>query len=676
MVGQAFRIAAGTMAVVVAVGFALVRPAPALGATTFVVNKIGDAADLNLANSKCDSSSNSGNQCTLRAAIQEANDTAGADTINFNITSASKVITPATPLPPITGTVTINGFSQSGAAANTAALGNNAVLKIVLDGVGAGADADGLDIQSSNSVVRGLVIQRFDGSGILVSGDENNINGNFIGTDTAGTAARGNGSGVTIEGAANLVGGTSPGARNLISGNEIQGILIDGAPAAGNAVQGNYIGTTKNGAAALANSVGVGVAEGSNTSIGGTAAGAGNLISGNKSGIFSPVHGAGNKGTIQGNLIGTDATGSLDLGNQNYGIWIFGGRWTIGGTTAAARNTVSGNGIDGIYISGFASHGNVIQGNYIGTNAAGTSAVGNAGDGLDISNSKDNVVGGTTAGARNLLSGNAAAGLVVVGTQASGNVAQGNLIGTKFDGTGDLGNASAGLKLGGPNNVIGGTSSAAANVISGNGAEGMLLYAFATGNTVQGNVVRLNDLTGIAVTTGPNTIGGGNLILQNGGDGIQVGAATRVRITANQISGNGRLGINLVGGTENALGVTANETDDPDTGANNLQNYPVLNSATRSANGVTTVSGSLNSNPSTQFRIELFLVLAPDSSNHGEGQVLLAAQNVTTNSGGDKNFTLVAGGLTAGQVLTVTATSVTAGNTSEFSANRTVTPVQ
>src|SRR6187549_2408333 len=98
------------------IGAALIAPAATHATTTFTVNRIGDQADLNLANAVCDVSSNSGNQCTLRAAIQEANDTPGFDTINFNITSTSKTITPASPLPPIVGTVTINGYSQANAA--------------------------------------------------------------------------------------------------------------------------------------------------------------------------------------------------------------------------------------------------------------------------------------------------------------------------------------------------------------------------------------------------------------------------------------------------------------------------------------------------------------------------------------------------------------------------------
>src|SRR5262245_12231699 len=109
----------------------IVFPGPATAAATFVVNKTGDAADLKVGNGKCDTSSTAGAQCTLRAAIQEANALAGTDTINFKITTTSKVIKPASQLPQVTQPVTINGYSQTGASANTKAVGNDAVLKIV-----------------------------------------------------------------------------------------------------------------------------------------------------------------------------------------------------------------------------------------------------------------------------------------------------------------------------------------------------------------------------------------------------------------------------------------------------------------------------------------------------------------------------------------------------------------
>jgi hypothetical protein len=609
------RRARGVLAAAVAVALllslgAIAAPLPARGATTFVVNRIGDAPDRNLANAVCDVSTNTGNQCTLRAAIQEANDTPGADTITFHITSTSKTITPATPLPPITGPVTINGYSQTNAKVNTNAVGNNAVLKIILNGMNAGADVDGLLVQGNDSVIRGLIIQRFDGSGIEVTGARNVVAGNHIGTNGPGTESRENTTGVTVRGSDNVIGGTTPASRNLISGNDAYGVEIRDAGATGNFVRNNYIGTNKAGTAAL--------------------------------------------------------------GNGSHGVVIVNApNNTIGGTTPEARNVISGNSNNGVRQLG-ADAGIVITGNYIGTNAAGTAAVRNVYRGVTVEDAINAIVGGTVAGARNVISGNGLEGLEFVFT--NGGTAQGNLIGTKADGTGDLGNGRKGIYIVAGGVVVGGSGSAA-NVISGNTDVGVHVnYSNETApNQVLGNVIRLNDLSGIYVSDDGATLAG-NLIFQNGNDGIEIRPeAQGTRISANQMYANGQLGIDLVGGTENAAGITANDTDDPDTGANNRQNFPLLTSATRSnATGVTTVAGSLNSNPSTEFRIELFMAVA-DPSGNGEGQVLLAAKNITTAANGDRGFSF-AGAWPAGMVLTATATPVVAGSTSEFSANRTVVP--
>ncbi len=581
-------------------------PATVLGASTFVVNKTGDAADNNIGNGKCDTSTASGKQCTLRAAIQEANSTAGTDTINFNITSASKVITPATPLPAISTTMTIDGYSQSGATPNTVAVGNNAVLKIVLDGVNAGADAVGLEISGGLSVVKGLVIQRFDGRGILLTGPKASVSGNFIGTNAAGTAARANGVGIEITGQTATIGGSVPSQRNVISGNATDGILISSVSAGFNIVYGNYIGTRKNGTVALANGGnGVHIVDSPNNQVGLNATNGGNVISGNGGhGVLVFKESGASNATIQANFIGLDATGTADLGNAQAGVHTEALNVQIGGGAAPQRNVISGNGDAGIELEG--SDENVIQGNLIGTKADGTGDIGNE-DGISITQAADD-------------------------------------------------------------NTIGGTVSGQANVISGNDFDGILVTS-GIANAVTGNVIRLNGFHGILAGDTAIKINA-NVIFGNGEDGIEVApVATGVRISANQIFGNGALGIDLRGGTETAAKVTANDPDDPDSGANGLQNYPVLTSALRTANGFTTVSGSLNSTASTAFNIELFIAAA-DASGNGEGQIFVASQTITTNSGGDKSFAFQLAGLSPGMFLTATAsTTPFYGNTSEFSAN-------
>ena len=306
----------------------------------------------------------------------------------------------------------------------------------------------------------------------------------------------------------------------------------------------------------------------------------------------------------------------------------------IGGTTASARNVISGNVGNGLRVGS----GVTVQGNFIGTDVTGTAALGNGESGVSVLGF-DNLIGGSVTGARNVISANAEHGVTFDFPEgAHDNVVQGNLIGTKADGTGDLGNAVQGIELLSGDNVIGGPG-AAGNVISGNEGNGIRIASgFASGNQVTGNAIRANGLAGVRVEFGPNSVVG-NVIFGNDAQGVRISpTAPGVPILSNQIFGKGALGIDLIGGSQNAAGVTANDTDDPDTGANHLQNFPVLSSALRNGGtGATLVTGSLNSVPSTEFTIQLFLVSA-DASNHGEALVFVAQQNVTTNSGGDIGF--------------------------------------
>ena len=293
------------------------------------------------------------------------------------------------------------------------------------------------------------------------------------------------------------------------------------------------------------------------TTVGGTAAGAGNLISGNdRDGVVfaSPT----SDNVVQGNFVGTDATGMTALGNSSSGVFLGGTGHTVGGTTASARNVISGNGTDGV---GFASPtGCLVQGNYIGTNASGNAA---------------------------------------------------------------LGNNRFGVRLSGSNNIIGGVTTSAGNIIAFSGEQGV-----------------------------------------NVGSTVAIGNSIR----RNSIFSNTRLGIDLVGvGGQPPNDVTPNDTGDGDTGANNLQNFPVLTSAI-SVGANTTIQGTLNSTSNTQFSVDLYGNNACDASGNGEGQNFITSTTVTTNGSGDASFTLtVPSNTVVGQFITATATDP-GGNTSEFSA--------
>jgi CSLREA domain-containing protein len=307
----------------VALSLLLVVPRPA-HAKTFTVNSIGDGKDAIITNTACDASLFPGIQCTLRAAIEEANDTPGRDLIHFNIPGKEiKTIKPDSELPPIYDQVTINGYTQAGASPNTSANGDNAVLKIELDGTNAGDDAAGLRLGSgsSNSVVKGLAVNRFDGYGVVLSTSESKLQGTFIGTDPTGTLDRGNGkTGVYCSGSTsnNQIGGTTPQARNVISGNGSGGVLLYGS---GHKVQGNFIGTKKNGTSDLGNAGGVAIATSGHTVGSGVAAGANVIAFNDLDGVTVFVCGTctvfptGNRilrNSIHSNLLGIDLTGGTE----------------------------------------------------------------------------------------------------------------------------------------------------------------------------------------------------------------------------------------------------------------------------------------------------------------------------------------------------------------------------
>ena len=375
---------------------------------------------------------------SLRQAITDANAVGGADTICFNIAaadarhfyyaddgvtgrvSAASVtgttaaddstiagidpdwphswwsIQPASALPTIAGLVNIDGYTQPGAFQNTLADSIDAVLRIELNGAGAGPGTNGLDTGegSNNSAIRGLVVNRFgnfgSADGVRLNGRTSAIvvEGNFIGTDVSGTLDLGNGrAGVVAGGGGNFtsnlhtIGGTTPAARNLISGNDYYGVQLSGNFNDSNVVQGNFIGTDRGGNRALGN---------------------GSVI--------------GHAGII------------MDTSRVS----------TIGGTTAATRNIISGNNGAGVALTGAvtdAIRNNVVQGNFIGVGADGVTPLGNSGDGVLLSNffrngsTRDNSIGGTAAGAGNIIAYNGGDGVSFEDPHAgSGNTILGNSI--------------------------------------------------------------------------------------------------------------------------------------------------------------------------------------------------------------------------------------------------------
>lgn len=455
----------------------------ASAAAVFTVNVVNEGSDASPGDGVCATASGA---CTLRAAIEEANMLPGADTIHFNLPGGgihSMSITSG-PLPAIIEALTLDGTSQP----------NCSVPCIVISGASIAAPfSSGFALASNNSRVKGFIITSWNFDGISIIGDGNIVQRNAIGFWPGNPALLPNAYGVEIKGSNNLIGGSGPAARNVISGNTYNGIAISrsGGPSVLNRIQGNYIGTDMAGTAAIPN---------------------------------------GNSGII-------------------------------------------------IYL-----------------------------------NASSNVIGGGTAGERNVISGNAWRGIDTAG--ASTRIL-GNYIGT----------------------------------------------------TSLGIVPLKNKLGGIMIDAGPALVGGtaatSNIIAFNGGHGVIVnGAGTTAIIRRNSIFKNAGLGIDLGNN-----GVTLNDYQDPDIGPNGFQNYPFISGA---ASATSTLTVRLQSKINKTYRLDFFAspALTCDPSKRGEGRRWIGTTTVMTNaSGGWTGSVVTSIPFAAGQVITGVATDA-AGNTSEFSVCR------
>lgn len=551
---------------------------------------------------------------SLRQAIIDANANISAgDTIAFAITNLSTVIFPASALPTIIDPVVIDGSTQSGSSVNTSATAFNGTVLVRLDGSFAPSGTDGLKFAIGNNTVRGLAIFDFAGTagdGLDFSGGDNNtVQGCIIGLDVDGTDHGNGGNGILITSSTNnLIGGALPAQRNVISGNTSEGIEISGAASSGNQILGNLIGTDFTGTIARANAGGgVLLTTVPGATIGGATSAARNVISGNTGTGIELASGCSGT-TIQNNFIGTDVSGALDLGNSTDGISI-----TASSNSVVTANVISGNNSDGILISGATARNNTVTTNRIGTDVSGLVSLGNGDNGVLISSASFNTIGGATAADGNLISANVGDGIEITGATASNNIVCFNLIGTDLSGGADLGNDDNGILI---------QTSAHDNRI-GAGA----------------NVIAFNTLDGVFISGGTNNALRENLIFANGDLAVDLGTA----------------------------GITANDATDTDTGANQLQNFPVLTAATNSATNVVIV-GTLSSAASTTYVLDFYANYAPDASGHGEAEQFLGSLTNTTDGAGNLNFTADFPVAVTGRYLTATATDPF-GNTSELAAS-------
>ncbi|HEX3081957.1 MAG TPA: hypothetical protein VHQ86_01765 [Candidatus Saccharimonadia bacterium] len=592
-------------------------------------------------------------------------------TICFNIGGGGyQTISPTSALPAIgvAGTV-IDGTTQPG---------YSGVPLIEINGSGAGAGVSGIVVNAGTTTIKGLIVNRFGGDGIILNNNGGNtVQGNYVGTNSAGTAALGNGqSGIGMQTPNNTIGGTSAAQRNLVSGNGGTGIAVTGSGSSGNVIEGNYVGTNAAGTGTIPNGAdGVLITQAPNNTVGGTTGvsvggnctGACNLLSGNGANGAGIWQSTATGNVIEGNYIGTTPDGLSPLGNHDIGVEAQDApNNTIGGTSAAARNLISGNGGAGVSLTGTSSTGNNVYGNYIGTDRSGNGSIGNHKMGVNLgspdggsSNASGNHIGGITgttpggacSGACNVIVSNFWSGIYISGSTGGGNSIAGNFIGVGANGVTPLGNVQDGIGIvGSSSNGIGGPSANARNLISGNGGNGIAVIGGTAGyNRIEGNYI------GEAT----NEANMGNAV-----SGVALADGIQTAIISNNIANNAQYGIDIYPG-----GPSPNDGGDADGGPNGTQNFPVLSYAIP-LGGSENIAGSLNSLGNTSFNIDFFQSPSCSSSGYGQGRDYMGSTTVTTNASGNASFNVSMPLTIGGMAITATANRMsgsTAVEGSEFS---------
>ncbi|MEO7723346.1 MAG: hypothetical protein ABIU29_01455 [Chthoniobacterales bacterium] len=286
---------------------------------------------------------------SLTEAIETANVHAGADTIAFNFPGSGvhTIAVGDTSLPEVTDPVMIDGYTQPGASPNTLDVGDDAVILIRIDGSSdpqSPAVFNLLTVSAGNTLIRGLAFTGFPplefpslsrAAIVLFAGGNNVVQGNFVGLSSDDLPVIRNSIGIAISSSNNTVGGTLAAERNIITFNDL-GMEID-FEADSNLIEGNYFGADPSGTSAPGNKFAISVA-GAFNQIGGVELGAGNLISGNETGIEFLLNSTMN--FVEGNFIGTDAAGAADLGNSIAGLLVAGSNNTIGGLHEGMGNRI------------------------------------------------------------------------------------------------------------------------------------------------------------------------------------------------------------------------------------------------------------------------------------------------------------------------------------------------
>jgi hypothetical protein len=478
-----------------------------------------------------------------------------------------------------------------------------------------------------------------------------------------------------------LYGGSGGSTIRGLTIRSFTGDGIDIASSNGNTIAGNWLGLNASGSSAAGNGNGINIWDATGNIIGGLTSADQNILSGNTSnGLAIGGNSTGNQ--VRGNRIGTNPAGTAAIGNTSNGIYLNAPANTIGGDGGSYRNVISGNTYEGIAVASSAS-GTIVQGNYIGLDASGTLAIANGSSGVAVS-APSVTIGGTGLGAGNVVSGNTGFGINVT---ASGATLQGNIVGLDAAGATSIGNQQDGVWLASTGAVVGGNTSAARNVISGNVNSSVFadgIYVSGSSNTIQGNYIgtditgtlnRGNWNSGVALAGSNNLVGGtganeGNLLAFNRYGTHVTGNVSGNRILGNSIFSNSIQGIELIWSSSTPNGITPNDGAKTTGQPNLLMDFPVLTSAILSGTTLT-VAGYVGSAPGqTTFassRVEIFVADITTAGN-GQGRTYLGA--LTADANGNISGTLTGvTGITAGTTR-ITGTATDAGNnTSEFGAN-------
>lgn len=668
---------------------------------TFTVNSTGNGTDANTGDGICETSTPG--ECTFVAAVRQANENgnpADQDVIEFNIPGAGPHTIPVGyDSIFITQSLFINGYSEPGAVENTAANPEpmNGTLMIEIDGSDTSTGSGVLVVLSDSVEIRGLVMNRGKESQIAVENYQNVIvAGNYLATDITGMATSynldtGSGRALDIIRSKNLtIGGTEPEDRNVITGYDGFHVsnydlpLGDPDIPTDITIQGNNFFVGADSVTPLppqAEWASVTFRNAKNIIFGGDSAGQGNIVENTVASGVSFGNGvenvvvAGNR--IVGNGPSSPSPGILintfdDCCGGTAADTVKNVR--IGGTSVASRNVISDSGGAGIQIV----HGEDINvlGNYIGVADDGITPLGNGGIGVNVQESHNVVVGAVDG--RNIISDNGSHGVWI---DDSSQVTVGNnYIGLAADGITALANIYSGIFVNSSEDVSIGSPSGG-NVVGANGS-GIQAY-YSSRITAQNNYIGIgadgttsvpNDAAAVYIHDSQELlIGGtgmneGNLIHNDtvvANNGVTVTSGSNdVSILGNSIYNNPNLGIDL----DNNW-VTPNDELDPDTGTNDLLNFPGIYDV--SASGSDSDISYLLDVPAGDYRIEFFSNDTPDDSGNGQGQTFIGSQNVTSTGSGSQSFVATVSGNAHSNVFATTTeinpdTFSGFGPTSEF----------